>query len=341
MNRKNRFSQNIYLIVLFLFALTRGNAAENQEFLFDAHVPLDSTAEKAIEEAQNWLAERQRQDGSWDTRYGRNNAGEIAYAILALMVNGSVPGEGKFAKEVGRGLQFLLNSQRENGLIMGASDSQGPMYQHALATLAILEIYGMTQNPRTRSAASKAVNLIIETQHEGGGWRYQPKITPGDISISVMQVMALRAAVETGLHVPDETIERAIRFIKNCFHEEEKGFTYMPNHNGAAFPRTGAGLVCLQTVGLHDDPIIPDVVKYLMNNAFPEKEDSHQWYGHYYTSIALYHYGGSPWKTYYPKIRKKILNEWKGDDYGYHILNTAWRILILGVPYRYLPIYQR
>jgi len=319
----------------------RLRASGTSKFLFDAHVPLDSTAEEAIAGAQDWLAERQRQDGSWSTRYGRNNAGEIAYAILALMVDGSVPGEGRFAREIGRGLQFLLNSQRESGLIMGTSDSTGPMYQHALATLAILEIYGMTANPRVRSAAAKAVALIVETQHNGGGWRYQPRIAPGDISITVMQVMALRAAVETGFHVPDETIERAIRFIKDCFHEEDRGFTYTPRSGGAAFPRTGAGLVCLQTVGLHDDPIIPDVVRYLTNNAFPEKESSHHWYGHYYTSVALYHYGGDFWKAYYPKIRKRILDEWKDERRRHHVLDTAWRILILGVPYRYLPIYQR
>ena len=305
----------------------------------DAFVKLDDTAEKAVARAQQWLARTQRDDGSWNTGHGRQNTGIIAYAALALMVNGSVPGEGPYAEEIGKALQFLVNSQKENGIIVGPRSSHGPMYEHALATLALVEAYGMTDNPRIRSAAIKAIDLIVESQHPSRGWRYQPQITNGDISVTVMQVMALRAAIEAGIYVPDVSITRAIRFIKHCYTPREKGFGYTGPGN-AAFARTGAGLVCLQTVGLHEDPIIPDVVEYLLEEGFRSKVN-HYWYGHYYTSVGLYHYGGDPWKTYYPKIRRKIIDDWKKRGHYRSVLDTSWAILILGVPYRYLPIYQR
>ncbi len=309
-------------------------------FFEDAFVKLDPTAESAITRAQRWIAGSQRADGSWHTQHGHSNTGEIAFALLALMVNGSVPGEGVYGKEVARGVQFLVNVQKANGLIIG-NTSSGPMYQHALATLALTECVGMTQNPKIRAAVMRAVNLIVDTQHGEGGWRYQPRMEPGDISVTVMQVMALRAAVEAGVYVPEETIRRAVRFVKACYHPEEKGFRYMARSGGAAFPRTAAGLVCLQSVGLHEDPVIPDVVDYLMEHAFQEKPGSHYWYGHYYASVGLYHYGGDPWKSYYPKIKQKILRDWEKHGHYHSLLDTAWAVLILGVPYRYLPIYQR
>lgn len=329
--------------VLGLLALAAGRVPAEDRFLFDAYVPLDQSVVAAVDRAQAWLVANQRPDGGWNTVNGRNNTGEIAYATLALMVSGSVPGEGKYGKEVGMGLQFLLNAQRENGLVIGGADSANTaMYQHALATLAFSEAYGMTSSPRLRNALIRAVNLIVETQDAGGGWRYHPRPEKGDISVTVMQVMALRAAVETGIYVPKESIDRAIKFIYSCYVEKEKGFSYLPKSGGAGFARTAAGLVCLQTVGRHEDAIIPGVVEYIMQAAFdPAKNRDFYWYGNYYASIGLYHYGGDPWKEYYPKIKKKILGDWSGKaNYGI-VLDTSWAVLILGVPYRYLPIYQR
>jgi hypothetical protein len=155
-----------------------------------------------------------------------------------------------------------------------------------------------------------------------------------------MQVQAQRAAAEAGIHVPDATIERAIRFIRKCYNANEKGFGYMHGGEKAEFARSAAGLVCLQTVGLYDDPIIPDVVDYVLRHS-EDLKANHYWYGHYYTSVGLYHYGGEPWKTYYPRIKEKILKDWERDGHYGNVLDTAWATLVLGVPYRYLPIYQR
>lgn len=328
------------LLAFVAFILGAELRAAGDSFLFDAYVKLDGDAEKAVKKAQAWLAETQRADGSW--QYGSGvNTGVAAFATMALMVNGSVPGEGPYGKEVGKGLQFLLNSQRESGLIVADPKSQAPMYQHALATIALAEMYGMTENPRIRSALLNAVNLIVDVQDNGGGWRYQPVPTQGDISATVMQVMALRAASDAGIYVPADTVTKAIKFVKKCYNVKEKGFGYMDGNNPAGFARTGAGLVCLQSVGRYDDPIIPSVVNYIMENGFGDKAKEFYWYGHYYSSVGMYHYGGDPWKAYYPKIKDRIYLEWGKSGHGKDALETAWQVLVLGVPFRYLPIYQR
>ena len=164
-------------------------------------------------------------------------------------------------------------------------------------------------------------------------------MAPGDISITVMQVMALRSASETGIYVPKETMDRAIIFIKGCFNQDSHGFGYQ-GKGKAAFARSAAGVVSMQTLGLQADPIIPQAIDYIMKNGFLEKP-GYYWYGHYYASVALYHYGGDQWKSYYPRIKKKILSGWEADNRYQGTLATAWEVMILGVPYRYLPIYQR
>lgn len=319
-------------------------------FILDAYVKLDKDMETAIELAQKELARRQRADGSWNNgSYGGNNAGEVAFAMLALMINGTVPGEGRYSRNVALATQYLLNLQRANGLI-ATHGGGGSMYQHAMATLALSEVYGMSANPRIRSALIRAVNLIVNSQHIRGGWRYEPRPSEGDISVTVMQVMALRSAADAGIYVPEKTFQLALAFIDSCYNKKDKGFTYMANGGAIGFARTAAGVVSLQSLGLTETETVKNSVSTIMKTAF-KGNDGYYWYGHYYSSVALYHFGGQEWQDYYPKIKQKIMTDWRmlqngkfrADGKGMYpnTLELAWQIMVLGVPYRYLPIYQR
>jgi hypothetical protein len=84
-----------------------------------------------------------------------------------------------------------------------------------------------------------------------------------------------------------------------------------------------------------------DIVNYLIANGFSDDKMPFYWYGHYYSSIGLYRAGGPTWETYYPRICQRILSDWQEAPHYSNVLDTAWAALILGVPYRYLPIYQR
>jgi hypothetical protein len=330
--------RTVELCLLLLLVPAIGRA----DFQYDAMVPLEPRVEEAILKAQEWLASIQRKDGSW------GNNGENGMAIVALMVNGNTPGKGKFGAHISRGVEYLLSTQRQSGLLVALGGKNG-MYEHALATLALAEVYGMTHNPEIRDGLIRATDLIVRCQHHQGGWRYPPKPVKGDLSVTVMQVMALRAAAELGIHVPDDTIKHAIRFIKNCWHESSAGFGYKGSGE-TNFNRAGAGTVCLQSVGLYDDPMVAKacatITRMGVADAKSNRDWTHKrsryWYGHYYGSVALYHYGGEAWKTYYPAVTEMVLKELKSHNYHYRgALSTAWAILTIGVPYRYLPIYQR
>ena len=71
------------------------------------------------------------------------------------------------------------------------------------------------------------------------------------------------------------------------------------------------------------------------------------WYGHYYGVQAMYTQGGSAWRHYFTRLRETLLEmqeasgSWPnqvgpGTAYG-----TATAVLILEIPYGFLPIFQR
>ena len=205
------------LIACLLLAGWLLPGAARAEFVFDAYVPLQPDVERAIERAQRWLAATQQKNGSWGTCNGTN-----AMATMALMINGTTPGHGRHGLEVARALDFLVSTQQANGVVVAGGG--GNMYQHAMATLCLAEGYGMSHNLALRGALIKAIDLIVTAQNRTGGWRYAPTSTDADLSVTVMQVMALRAAVDAGIAVPRESIDLAIKYVKGNWNPTSGSF---------------------------------------------------------------------------------------------------------------------
>ena len=76
------------------------------------------------------------------------------------------------------------------------------------------------------------------------------------------------------------------------------------------------------------------------------KQGEWYFYGHYYAVQAMYQAGESYYQQWYPQIQQALLRKqqpdgsWAGPQTGTDG-STAIAVLILGVPYRFLPIYQR
>jgi len=87
------------------------------------------------------------------------------------------------------------------------------MYSHAFATLFLAEAYGMAGGATCKAALARAVNLIVDCQNQHGGWRYNPLDREVDLSVTVCQLQALRAARNIGIKVPKSTIDLAARYV--------------------------------------------------------------------------------------------------------------------------------
>lgn len=319
---------------------TRGDEAVN-------FVEITLRTRASIDLGLAFLAAQQQKDGSFGSdRYGRH-VGITALACLAFMADGHTPGRGQYGRAVQRGLGFILDHSTESGLI-AADTSHGPMYGHGFATLMLGEIYGMSNDRRVREALLKAVRLIVQTQNHEGGWRYHPVPHDADISVTICQVMALRAARNAGIAVPTETIDRAIAYVRGCQNPGDGGFRYMLSAGGSQFPRSAAGVAALFYAGVYEGRDIEMGLGYLMGH-LPgrpgQRREGHYFYGQYYAAQAMFLAGGKWWQLWYPSIREQLLDRQR-DDGGWdanhgEAYGTAMSLLVLQIPNRLLPIFQR
>jgi squalene cyclase len=290
---------------------------------------LSPQTEQAIEKGLRYLLGTQKADGGWGHSHRVANT---ALALMAFMVKGYMPEQPPHGAAMSKGIDFLLKSAREGGGYMGSS-----MYEHGLATLALSEAWGMSsRSEQIRDTLKRAVDVILRSQNSQGGWRYQPRPESADISVTVMQIVALASAKEAGILVPDQTIERALKFVRSL-QNENGGFGYQSAHD-PGFARTAAGVTSLLMCGERESQAVQKGLQYLKTNPA-----THQWfmYGHYYAVQAMYQAGESYYQQWYPKIRDTLLKSQKANGAWNEEYETPMAILILGVPYRYLPIYQR
>jgi squalene cyclase len=309
-------------------------------------VQMDPATKQATARALEWLAKQQGADGSFsDSRYQHNTA-ITAFALLAFLSQGHIPGQGQYGPEVHKGCRFLMASQRErDGYLVGARG--GNMYCHGMATLALAELWGMTGDEELKPVLQKAVDLIVGCQSPEGGWRYEPAPTGSDISVTIMQVMALRGAKNGGLHVPDETLKRALAYIEKCHDDRTGGYTYQPGTRAPGFARTAAGACVLMLTGRYEAQQIPRAIAYLKES----KDRQHFWYGNYYACHAMHQVGGKDWEDYYGRMVKLLLpkqspdGSWATRDLDSNSAGTVYQtsiaVIILSVPTHYLPIFQR
>ncbi len=301
----------------------------------------------SVDRGLNYLASKQGPDGGWH----RNNAVN-AVALLAFMGRGHAPGRGPYRDVLERGKKFLLASANaKTGYVSSSS-----MYEHGLATLALAEMYGMDPDPDLEETLRKAVALIVKAQSPSGGWRYNP--TPGDqdLSVTVMQIVALRAANNAEIPVPAPVIEKAIGYVRACSHAEG-GYGYQTGRKPGP-PTTAAGILSLQLLGRFDDPTIPKALEALRK--YPIRWDAsvpYFYYFHYYGIQASYQAGGQHWNDWHPKVRELLLSKQNSDGSwdvprGTSEANegvvgpdkvyfTAMASLVLEIYMHYLPAYQR
>jgi hypothetical protein len=322
--------------------------------------PKDSAANKPAEneftpELDNsvvlgfeYLRSQQNSDGSFGRgRYAKHVA-ITALCALAYMADGNTPTRGEYSAEVKKALDFVLSHAQETGLL--ASDgSHGPMYGHGFAALFLGEVYGMNPDDhRVRDALVKAVELIVGTQNDEGGWRYNPVPYDADVSVTICQVMALRSARNAGIKVPKQTIDRAVEYVRRC-QNPDGGFKYMLQAGGSAWPRSAAGVATLSYAGIYEDDSIDRGIQYLLRNAFPGMGmagQAHYYYGMYYSAQAMYMSGGENWAKWWPAARDELIARQSAnggwlDSHTGGCDATAMALVVLQMPKRYLPIFQR
>jgi hypothetical protein len=205
----------------------------------------------------------------------------------------------------------------------------------------------MSPRDDLREKLERAVDLIVRTQNAEGGWRYQPRREDADISVTVCQVMALRAARNAGLAVPNETIDQSIDYVKRC-QNADGGFRYMATPGESAFPRSAGAVVALFSAGIYEGVEVERGLVYLDQFRPPAREfglDNYFFYAHYYAAQAMWQVGNDRWRTWYPAIRDVLVTRQQpdgawADPVGF-AYGTAMACIVLQTPDNSVPIFQR
>lgn len=340
------------------------NASAQEWQESDSTIPAEVQA--AIDRGLEFLARNQNSDGSFVDHRGGSAVGISALAALALMAGGHQPGRGRYGREVLRAAEYVAGMA--DGPYPGfltTPESQGsgrlstqpsPMYSHGFGTLFLAEVCGMMPTARqdhvVRTALERAVAFTVAAQNKEGGWRYEPRAAFADVSVTVAQMMALRAAKNAGVFIRKSVIDAGVQYIKGC-QVPDGGFSYWKGQGQSAFARSAAALVGLYSAGIYEGREIDHGLKYLLQFlpgrplSLRDIPPQHYWYGHYYAALAMWTARDQYWNVWFPAVRQELLQKARTagglwlDPYHGAVYATAMALIILQLPNNYLPILQR
>jgi hypothetical protein len=317
---------------------------------------MDHKTLRAIEKGLKYLAESQSDNGNWEGRPDGATypCAMTALAGMAFLANGNTTSRGPYADNIRRAVGFCLAHSGDSGLIADAREMGQSMYGHGFSLLFLSCAYGMESKPKTRAeigeVIKKAIVLTAQGQSDLGGWTY----TPGggdEGSVTVTQMQGLRAAHEAGFKVPKATIQAAIRYLELC-QTPEGGICYSyASRGGTRLPISAAAVCCLYSAGEYESPLASRCLRYV-SQQFQSRKGAfgqftgHDYYCNLYAAQAFYQGGEQFWDDYFPTARDYFVSQqqpngsWNGDGVG-PTYGTAIALIILQLPYKFLPVYQR
>lgn len=313
-----------------------------------------SDVQRVIARGLDWLAAHQSRLGRWTANNGQYPTAMTALAGTALLCEGSTTTQGKYAANIRRAVDYLIERSRPNGLI-GDQDDQRYTYGHGFAMLFLSQMLGEEEDAERRrqliDVLTRAVVFTGQAQTEAGGWGYvSAKDHRGfdEGSTTITQVQGLRGCRNAGIPVPKEIIDKAIHYITVKCIQEDGAVQYNSQGGGGRPAITAAAIACLFNAGQYDNKMIPKMREYCRKNLanIANQGFGHWHYAHYYYAQVRYREGGKSWEEYRNAIFSRIVQEAGGDgswSQGYigPVYTTAINLTILQLENAALPIYQR
>ncbi len=304
-----------------------------------------------------------------------------ALAALAFMANGHTADEGAdgHGARVRAIVSWLVSQPAIDdcacSLVKGAhqvakfADAEhttSDMHGHGYVTWALAMACGMSfgaENVHQRSElvriAQAAVHCIELAQHSTGGWFYS--LTAGgndhEGSVTVTALQALRSAKEAGLRVDARVIEKAVSYlqqsqVKSPDDPKLGAFRYRLGEPLTSFALTAAAVSSLNQAGDYDSRYVDLGIEFMrqkdpLAHAFAEPE-RWPWYGRFYATQAYWQYRElRHFRNWYPALVDASEHEqderdgrFTDDEFG-DVYATAMAALTLGVPFGYLPSFER
>lgn len=284
-----------------------------------------------------YLVKNQLPDGRWNDQPYGGEPGVVALTVISMLAHGDDPNVGPYSTAIHRGLDYILSQQNKETGYIGRS-----MYNHGFSALALAESYGVVNDDRLGPALDKAVKLILSAQAANtfGAWRYSPDSLDADTTVSGCQMVALFAARNAGIAIPDEAIQKGLDYFRKCQTPEGGyGYTSAVGPNGA---RTAIGCLMFSLNKMKDAPDRKKAFEFL--KTAPTEQHYYQYYL-YYAAQAFFHDSPAEWDVW-NRNNIKTLGAAQNNDGSWSgqfgsTFSTSASLLSLALNYRYLPIYER
>ncbi len=352
---RRRHRKVAYLIVRAIMVVAMLATAADAQVQLKDRLPAGITpeAKSAIDRGLAYLARTQDRQGSWSNRneHYRYPVAMTALAGIALLMDGNTATQGRYAPQLDRSARFLIRSTNSNGLIAQRDFDTRPMHGHGFAVLFLSQLMGMTEDAtrakEIQNTLTSAVHLTARSQSHRGGWIYTPDARNDEGSVTVTQVQALRSCRNAGISVPKDVIDAAMAYL-DLSQNSDGGIRYTASTKGLSKPALSAAAVCCWfNAGQYENPRALRALVHAKDNLRPDvRFRGHDFYAHLYMAQALYIGRDSSWSEYFAKRRDYLIasqqedGAWFGDNVG-DVYGTAVALIILQLPYNYLPIMQR
>jgi hypothetical protein len=352
------------LVVLLAVAAAR---AEGPLVKYGDPVPRD--VREIYDAGIRYLLKTQDASGAWKSQYGI--PAPTGMALMVLLASGEDPNFGPYRTPIRRAIRALLNEQDSAVGYIGGADGNPSMYHHGFAMLALAEAYGVVDDRGLWSepgaqggkgqgrSIGKALELAVRAavtankKNPTGGWHYGPEMTSADTSVSGAVLMGLLAARNSGIEVPDETIDRAIKYYGSMTGGNGSvGYSGGPGHGTEA--TTSIGVLVFSIARRQALPQYKAAKTYLekasgggavaaagqMGVRGPGSS-----YEHYYRAQALFQCDVSIWEKWNTSFIKTLKSQQAKDgsvtlSYGAEV-DTPLTLLAMAVNYKFLPVYER
>jgi hypothetical protein len=195
-----------------------------------------------------WIARQQAADGSWDPVKGGGSA-RYRPALTALASLALLRERDRYSREIAAACTALLRVQDPDGAF--GADESGRMYNHALATWALLAAYDSGRRPELKSALDKAVAFIRARQQATGGWGYLASAgEPANTAVTAWQVQVLARAQWAGWGDAGGQLRKGLNWLRQRASDQGQfGYTASRGDASATPTLNAMGAYTLLTCG--------------------------------------------------------------------------------------------
>lgn len=327
------------LTLAAIFSLVLGQTVSAQDLPRRNDDTIPAQVESMYQRGLQYLAKSQNAQGAWNDSTG-TEPGVVGLCVIAFLAHGEDPNIGPHAANIRKGIEFILSKQNAGNGYIGDS-----MYNHGFATLALAEAYGMVDNPKIAPALKKAVELILSAQKRNtryNAWRYTPDSHDADTTVTGCQMVALFAARNAGIGVPDDAVNKGLAYLARCRGTDGSyGYT---SAGGGKETLTAIGSLCLSLAKDKESKGYQASLAYLKKK-LDYRDRYYPFYFEYYMSQALFHADQETWKDWNARNIRYLATiqsqegSWPGSQGA--SFNTAGALLSLALNYRFLPIYEK